>query len=384
MTSKLARVFEVFRDYLLKSSSQKKKLKLIHERWQTKESASGVKRIYYAWKAKSERRMRLYRGIDQLGNSGEIILRENQKGLLMTAFKEIRVWSKQLAKSQALFKRLEFARRKRLLNRSVTSLLEHSKKCKRWRKAIQLVQAIMRADHLKLEAITKLQGLARIRKMYIIGSSKLVETLKRRSRRTAWISIVSLNEENKRKTEIAENHIAQKESNLTRKSFSTWLALVERKRRATEKGERLAETSSLRLAGRCFKDWSERVFKDKFSLYCRSKTLERCLAQVRAIRAIDHMVQVTQASKERKRQIVAWLTSIDQLMVGKLVKQFIDKAEQTAEFKDNLEYHVEAIQRIFMRLTVREMAEECRKEKLADSIVQEFRKRASKRSFSLG
>lgn len=384
MTSKLARIFQTFRDFLLTSASRKKKLRVIHEHWQTEMASSLMRRTYQAWRIKSEPRMKMYKGLEQLSCSVEGALQTSRKGMLQLMFSEVKSWSKQLAKYHSLTKKLEKVRRRRNLAKSFMSLSNNAKRCVSWKRATKMIERILKARNLKQEVIGVLQGISRRIAIYQVSSAQLAATLKKRSRRIAWDAIVELNENFKRKSDAAEKYLNKTKEALKKKSLAIWKALVKRKSRATMKGKELAELNGLRLASKCIKNWADRVLKDKFSLYCRSKTLERCLTQVRVIKAIDHMVQVTQASKERKREIVAWLCSINNLIVGKVVKRFIENAQKTADFKDNIEYCVEKIQRIFVRLTVYELAEETRKSKLADSIVEEFKKRSARRAFLAG
>jgi hypothetical protein len=69
-------------------------------------------------------------------------------------------------------------------------------------------------------------------------------------------------------------------------------------------------------------------------------------------------------------------------MFEKLASRFMINAIETGDFKDSLEYHVEKMQSVLVRLSFRELVQETKKEKLNCAMVSEFRMRHTKKYFT--
>lgn len=85
--------------------------------------------------------------------------------------------------------------------------------------------------------------------------------------------------------------------------------------------------------------------------------------------------------KERKQRIVDFLGSIDKMILSTIFHNFVNRAWETIEFKDNLEYHVEKLQIIIKKSSFQDLIETLKKKKLNEQISSQFLARHSKQLF---
>jgi hypothetical protein len=79
--------------------------------------------------------------------------------------------------------------------------------------------------------------------------------------------------------------------------------------------------------------------------------------------------------KERKKQIVLWAAGVESLILSKIFHTFVRRSWETIEFKDNMEYSIERLQAVFKRLSLIELIDTLKRNKLNQEMVKHFMER---------
>ena len=85
--------------------------------------------------------------------------------------------------------------------------------------------------------------------------------------------------------------------------------------------------------------------------------------------------------KERKKQIILWAGIIEKFIVSKIFHKFVNRAWETIEFKDSLEYNIEKIQTIIKRSALFELMDNLKQKKLFEAMSNQFQTRHSRTIF---
>jgi hypothetical protein len=141
----------------------------------------------------------------------------------------------------------------------------------------------------KADCFNLISNKAQRQVLYLEFASKLGEVYKQHSKQVVMDKIAGYNQGQLIKQDRANAKLQENKASRLRKIMAFWRGIVTRKNLVATKGNDLERRVQAKVIERCLKLWTDRVFNDKFSLFCRFKTLEKCLVQVRAFRAIDHM-----------------------------------------------------------------------------------------------
>lgn len=381
VASRLKTVFSVFSAYLLKTSHAKKELAKVHGNYVQASAVQAMRLTFDTWRKRSARRAAVYVFATDTRSLIESILVRSSRAAKSKSFYDLRLWTKQLARCQKIASRIENKRQKDTLQRSFERLTSNAKWSVSCRRALNLLAFTLKATSTKREALADIKQRANRRTFHFECAKHLLLSIRKVSKRVAFEGITQWASTRQRQAEAADTYFRKVKSNQKRRIYNAWHRILLRRQQLESKGEVLAANCELRLMDSVYRKWQDSVLNNKFSLYGREQALSKCLWQARAISAIDTMISVSQVRKERKRQIVAWLVSIDRLMFQKLADKFLRNALKTAEFKDNLEFHIEKIQMILVRQTFSDIRAETKSSKLASALVAEFRLRHSKNLF---
>ena len=275
--------------YLLTLSSKKKKLAIQKEKFGKLDDKRLSSLILAGWMRKSSKRMSIYKGIKLMQGSVKDVLEQARYKTLESAFSEVRKWTKQEAHLQLVTKRLLTHQRKKRLTKGFASLETNMRRCISQRRALNLLSQILVARDLKQECFNLVTKKAQRHVVHIEFSKLFDGWFKQHSKRLVIRNILGYNQKQLGYQIKAEHHLKSTAQMKCSKIIKSWKAIVDRKNMVNMKADNLEKTLEGRLIARLMGIWSSKVFGDKFSLYCRFKTLEKCLTQVRAIRAIDQM-----------------------------------------------------------------------------------------------
>lgn len=289
LQSKLARVFIEMKTYLLDMSSKKKKLQIIKEKSIKNGEQRLITQIYSGWIKRSSSRMAVYKGVKMLEGSTKQILEVGKFKTLHISFSDLRRWTKKEAQLQILAARLQTQQRKKRLQRGFASLASNMHKNIGQRRALNLLNLVLKARQCKSEVFATLLKKAHQQVQYLKFAGQLDLTCKKHCKAVVLDKLGLYCQAQLLLMKKAESKQEQTTYRRLSNLLHIWRGIVQRKKLVTSKGEQLEKTLQSRLVERSLKTWTEKVFSDKYSLFCRFKTLEKCLTQVRAVRAIDHM-----------------------------------------------------------------------------------------------
>lgn len=287
--SKLLRVFSTMKTYLLDLAAKKKKLTAVKAKFDKLGDQRLITQIFAGWTKRCVHRMNIYKGVSAFHGSTKLLLEQGRLKALQVAFGDLRRWTRQEAHLQEVTKRFLALHRRKRLTKSFGVLERHMRKCINQRRALNLLSYILMARACKAECFNLISNKAQRQVLYLEFASKLGEVYKQHSKQVVMDKIAGYNQGQLIKQDRANSKLQENKASRLRKIMAFWRGIVTRKNLVVIKGNGLQRRVQAKVIERCLKLWTDRVFNDKFSLFCRFKTLEKCLVQVRAFRAIDHM-----------------------------------------------------------------------------------------------
>lgn len=283
------RVFTEMKTYLLDLSSKKKKLAILRERFTKLGDQRLLNQIFAGWVNRSSYRMGIYKGVLMLEGSVKVILGQGKFKTLKSSFDEVKRWTKHEAQLQGLTSRFLASQRKKRLQKGFGSLEMFMRNNISQRRALNLLTQILKARACKTECFNLILTKARHQVEYLKLARQVDQIFKNHSMMMVMTKLANYCQRQIQLVEKANSKMKENQHSTLMKLIGLWRGIVSRKKLVNMKGNNLSETLENRMVIKFMKLWSKRVFSDKHSLYYRFKTLEKCLTQVRAIRAIDQM-----------------------------------------------------------------------------------------------
>lgn len=289
LQSKLARVFSTMREYLLDLALKKRKLAAVRERFASLGDQRLLTRLFSGWITRSSYRMSVYKGVKLLQACASIVLEQGKTKTLGSSFADLKRWTRHEARLQLLSVRFAAQQRKKRLQKGFGSLELHMRSNIGQRRALNLLTDILRARTRKAEIFELVLHKAQRQVHCQAFAAKVDSAVRQHCKAAVMARLASYCSGRLLLQERAEQFRQAGLSKRLACALGRWRRVVVRRKLVGEKGASLQRAAEDRIVQHCLAVWSSRVFSDKFSLYSRFKTLEKCLVQVRAIRAIDRM-----------------------------------------------------------------------------------------------